>query len=89
MITCAFACRMCLSIVQQYHSIPRSGLTTHPCRYRPLSEQSEKHPARACKVVLTVAYETNEIISYERRQAVLRGIEAEFGGTGKYFCASM
>jgi hypothetical protein len=48
--------------------------------YRPLNLTSEKHPGKACKVVLKVTREIKHLITDERRQAILRRIQAEFGG---------
>jgi len=48
--------------------------------YRPLNLQSEKHPGKACKVVIKVTRDIKHLISDERRQAILRRIQAEFGG---------
>lgn len=48
--------------------------------YRPLNLQSEKHPGKACKVVLKVTRDIKQVITDERRQAILRRIQAEFGG---------
>lgn len=82
-------------IERDKHKDPKSvqGATQKPMRmrlvmgehlkqewFRPLGIQSETNPAQACKAVMKATTDMKMLIGFERRQEVLRKIQADFGG---------